>query len=510
MTIHGATVQFAARRKTLRQVFAPGWALLACLLVVVQAPSELRAPVVIVFFCFVPGTALVGLFNPDSFGVELSLTVALSVAVSGLTAGVLLYANLWSPTAVVVIVTGISLVAGLRDFRLGHSERQAASLFFSRRAGSWRVRARGLPAALLQAAQLAGRGAGSVSGGISAIPRGANRVGRRPRRRIALGSRREGAVDPPAPASPLQGFLQHELSQRTGSSDHGSRRRRPPRSLANLEPHELSELLSWSSLQRYVTQRALREVKPELWFVEDLERRLGPHAPDEPSGRTPAVPRGVWITGVSARTSIPVVWRVLEDSGNKDWRTQLALEMIDALPEPGVGDAVVAADTDYGSLAGLRRGLTARGLSYLFRVDPVTAARELVPDRPSRSAAEARALLREQLPELPRPHDAREETELVFVQGAEQILIHEGPATGRAEAFWLSNLPAGTPPERLAALLGLANRGRVEPEAADLLQVALKMTAEEGTGLDRELALVALAGGLQALDVSTTEGGEQR
>ena len=510
MTLHGATLQFAARRKTLRQVFAPGWALLACLLVLVEAPVELRAPVVIVFFCFVPGTALVGLFNPDSFGVELSLTVALSVAVSGLTAGVLLYANLWSPTAVVVIVTGISLVAGLRDFRLGHSERQAASLFFSRRAGSWRVRARGLPGALLQAAQLAGRGAGSVSGGIAAVPRRANPLGPRPSRRVALRSRRERAVDPPAPASPLQGFLLHELRQRTGSSDHGTRRRRPPRSLASLEPHELSDLLSWSSLQRYVTQRAIREVKPELWFVEDLERRLKPHAPAGLTGRTPPVPRGVWITGVSARTSIPVVWRVLEQSGKKDWRTRLALEMIDALPEPGVGEAVVAADTDYGSLAGFRRGLATRGLSYFFRVDPVTAARELAPDRPGRSAAEARAILREQLPELPGPPDAREETELVFVQGAEQILICDGPAAGKAEAFWLSNLPAETPPERLASLLRLANRGRVEPEAADLLQVALKMTAEEGTGLDRELALVALARGLHALDISTTKRGEQR
>jgi hypothetical protein len=510
VTVGGAAFEVVERRKGLRQGFVLSWTLLACLLVLVHAPTEIRAPVVIVFFCFVPGTALVGFFNLDSFGVELSLSVALSVAVSGLTAGLLVYAHLWSPTAVVVIVTAISLVAGLRDFRLGHSERQAASLFFSRGAGSWRVRARGLSAALLQAAQLAGRGAGSVSGGIAAVPRRVNPLGTRPLRRIALRSGRERAVDPPAPASPLQGFLLHELRQRTGSSDDGTRRRRPPRTLAHLEPHELSDLLSWSSLQRYVTQRAIREVKPELWFVEDLERRLRPHAPEELSCRTPSVPRGVWITGVSARTSIPVVWRVLEHSGKKDWRTRLALEMIDALPEPGVGEAVVAADTDYGSLAGLRRGLTTRGLPYLFRVDPVTAARELAPDRPSRSAAEARAILREQLSELPRPHDAQEETELVCLQGAEQMLIREGPATGRAEAFWLSNLPAGTPPERLASLLRLANRGRVEPEAADLLQVALKMAAEEGTGLDRELALVALAQGLQALDVSTAKGGEQR
>jgi hypothetical protein len=262
-------------------------------------------------------------------------------------------------------------------------------------------------------------------------------------------------------------------------------------------------------LQRYVTQRAIREVKPELWFVEDLERRLGSQAHAVRPGRTTSAPRGVWITGVSARTRIPVAWRVLDDDW-KDWRTRLALETIDALPEPGVAETIVAADTNYGTLTGFRRGLTTRGLSYLVRVDPVTAARELAPGGPRPSAAEARDTLREHLAALPRPHDAREEAELVLLPGVEHVLICEAPASEKAGVFWLSNLPAETPRERLASLLRLANRGRTEPETADLLQVALKLAADAGSGLDRELALVALVGGLQALDVSAMKADEER
>jgi hypothetical protein len=254
-------------------------------------------------------------------------------------------------------------------------------------------------------------------------------------------------------------------------------------------------------------QRTIREVNPELWFVDDLERRLWSRPSDELRGHTPLAPRGVWIAGVSARASLPVAWRVLEDDGKKEWRTRVALEMIDALPQPGLGGAVVAADTGYGSLTGFRRGLAERGLPYLLRVDPITAARELAPEQPSRSAAEARDLLGERIDAQPRPTAVRDEPELVLVEGVEQVLICEVAAAGRDSAFWLSNLPAGTTPERFRWLVRLANRGRVEKLAPDLLHVALKMTAEEGAGLDRELALGALARAedLHMLDTSNRE-----
>ena len=525
MTADGTTVELGARRTALRQVLAPGWAVLACVLVAAQAPAGVRAPVVIVFLCVVPGTALVGLVNPDSFAVELSLAIALSVALSGLTAGVLAYAHLWSPTAVVVIVAAISLAGGLRDVGLGHRVRHAApKLLHLLRA----------PLAGARRAGEAGRAAALLSGGIAAVPglapraepRGRSGAGLvafrellrpagrlrgiaavRPPRATADRPRREPRVAQPVPASPLQRFLLDELRRRTGSDDS---RRRQPRSLAHLQPDELADLLSWSSLQRFVTQRAIREINPELWFVDDLERRLPRQtraSRRELSGRTLPAPRGVWITGVSARASIPVAWRVLEDDGKaKEWRTRLALEMIDLLPELSLGGAVVTAGTAYGSLAGFRRGLEGRGLHYLLRIDPVTAARELAPDRPSRSAAEARQVLRERIADgdaAPAGEQgAHEEPELVLVPGEEHVLLCEVRAAGRTGVFWLSNLPAETAPGRFASLMRLADRSRVK--RANLLTGALEAEAEGGAGLDRELALVALAGGLRTLDLSTT------
>jgi len=126
VTAHGTALDLAARRTVLRHLLVPGWAILACVLVATHASSGVRAPVIIVLFCFVPGTALVGLFNADSIGVELSLSIALSIALSGLTAGVLVYAHAWSSTAVVVVVAAISLAGSLRDVRLGHRRRHDA------------------------------------------------------------------------------------------------------------------------------------------------------------------------------------------------------------------------------------------------------------------------------------------------------------------------------------------------------------------------------------------------
>jgi hypothetical protein len=544
VTAHTAVPGLAPRRTLLRRALVPAWALLACALVAAQAPAGVRAPVVIVFLCFVPGMALVGLLNPDSLAIELSLSVALSVALSGLTAGALVYAHLWSPTAVVVVVAAIAVAGGLRDVGLGRLLRGAVPRLVGLPrvllAGVWSVASAGLPAAVIATADLGGRGAVRLSSGVAAAPRLARRAAVRRRGRAGLvaflallrpagnGVRRVTALRPPRPArpavprprrrprperperpqvaaSPLQRFLLDELRQRTGAQS--SRRRRPPRSLAHLEPNELADLLSWSSLQRFVTQRAIQELNPELWFVDDLEQRLRLQtraARGAASAGTAAqAPRGVWVTGVSARKSIPVAWRVLEDDGKqKEWRTRLALEMIDALPEPGLAGAVVAAGTAYGSLSGFRRGLETRGLPFLLRVDPVTAAREVAPDSPSSSAAEAREFLRKIVDSVSAANGDGEDQELVLVEGAEHLLLCEVPVTERASVFWLSNLPAETAPERLASLVRLAHRSRGGRGTPDRLLGTLGVNAEGGTALDRELALLALAGGLRTLDLS--------
>ena len=522
MTVAGVAVEFTTRRTGLRQALVSGWAVLACLLVAADAPSGIRAPVMIVFFCIVPGAALVGLFNPDSFAMELALTIALSVAISGSVAGVLAYAHLWSPTAVVVIVAAISIAAALRDFALGQRVRHTAPrILRQQRAlldGAWNGARATLPAAGTSVAKLSRRAAAGQSAGSAAVREAADRrVGRiasvYPLQAPPHRSRPERVAPSSVAASSLQGFLLDELRRRTISQ--GSGRRRTPRSLAHLEPHELADLLSWSSLQRFVAQRAIQEVKPELWFVDDLEqvlRRQGLSSRRGQAGRArPPAPRGAWITGLSTRNSVPIAWRVLEeDPESKEWRTRLALEMIDSLPEPGLGEAVVAAGTAYGSLSGFRRGLEARGLPYLLRVDPVTAARELAPDKPKRSAAEAREVVRERIAGgagaavRSQSNGARGEPELVVVLGMEHLLLCEIAATGQANVFWLSNLPTLTSPQRLASLVRLANRSRIERASRDLLLGALEVHGGDGAALERDLARLALAQGLRTLDPSTT------
>ena len=521
MTVAGVAVEFTTRRTGLRQALVSGWAVLACVLVAADAPAGIRAPVMIAFFCFVPGAALVGLLKPDSFALELGLAIALSVAISGSVAGVLAYAHLFSPTAVVVIVAAISIAGALRDFALDRRVRHTAPrILRQQRAvldGAWSRARAALPARSTAVAKLSRRAAaGQKAGGATARKSADRRLGRiasvYPTRVARHPSRPERVAPSSAAASPLQTFLLDELRRRTVSQ--GSSRRRTPRSLAHVRPQELADLLSWSSLQRFVAQRAIQEVKPELCFVDDLEqvlRRQGLASRGEQPGRArPPGPRGVWITGLSVRNSIPIAWRVLEDDReSKEWRTRLALEMIDSLPEPGIGEAVVAAGTAYGSLSGFRRGLESRGLPYLLRVDPVTAARELVPDSPRRSAAEAREVVRGRIAGgagaavRGESNGGHGEPELVVVLGIEHLLLCETAATGQASAFWLSNLPAVTSLQRLTSLVRLANRSRIERASRDLLLGAFKVHGGDGAALERDLARFALAQGLRTLDRSS-------
>ncbi|HET9116324.1 MAG TPA: hypothetical protein VFN33_09545 [Gaiellaceae bacterium] len=619
MTAHGAALELAGRRTVLRRAVAPGLAVLACLLVAVHAPAAVRAPVVILCLLLVPGAALVGLLNVDSFALELSLAIALSVAVSGLTAVLLVYTHLWSPTAVVLIVAAVSLAGGLRDVgvaalagqgatwcvgRLRTSvaaarPRAAASLVAAsvaigalahravlglrvvivaaarsaRRAvvglsavvvagaGLARQAGVGLRAAIVALTSLGRRavvgsfavsvavaafarraGAGLLTRLVAVVPALARRAEparriraasgalgeplgaagrRRPnaaaarRTRVARHARPQQGAAPAAPEQSLQAFLLDEL--RRHSRSDGSRRRRPARSLAELEPHELADLLSWSSLQRFVSYRAVQQINPELWFVDDLERRLARRT--SASGRALAgsaasrVPRGVWITGVSERTSVPVAWRVLKENGRrKEWRTRLALEAIDSLygmDDGGGSGPVVTAGTSFGSLSGFRSGLEERGLPYLLRVDAVTAARELAPDEPAHSAAEARDVVRRRLggpaaTTLDSNSGGEEKSKLVLARRVERLVIVEVASTGDASVFWLSNIPAGADRDRLTSLVRLARHHNAERSSVhDLLRGAPGAQPVRGADeLQQRLAVVALAQGLRTIGIS--------
>lgn len=63
------------------------------------------------WFLFVcPGMAVVRLFRLDNAAAEWMLAIALSFALDGIVAGLLLYINRWSPAATLVILLDFSLV----------------------------------------------------------------------------------------------------------------------------------------------------------------------------------------------------------------------------------------------------------------------------------------------------------------------------------------------------------------------------------------------------------------
>lgn len=75
-------------------------------------PGSAVRPFVDMWFLFVcPGMALVRLFRLNNTMSEWMLALALSFALDGIVAGLLLYANHWSPTTVLFILLNVSLLA---------------------------------------------------------------------------------------------------------------------------------------------------------------------------------------------------------------------------------------------------------------------------------------------------------------------------------------------------------------------------------------------------------------
>jgi uncharacterized membrane protein len=77
--------------------------------------SPARAAIVLAFVLVVPGLAIVrpiGLRDPL---VELTLGVAVSVAIDTLAASAILYAGGWSPSLVLVVIVGLTLAATAGD-----------------------------------------------------------------------------------------------------------------------------------------------------------------------------------------------------------------------------------------------------------------------------------------------------------------------------------------------------------------------------------------------------------
>jgi uncharacterized protein YbjQ (UPF0145 family) len=91
----------------------------APLAVAADAPAFVRFPLVLLFFCFVPGTAVLNLLGPSRVPLEPGLVVATSLAISALTAQSMLWLGVWAPDAFLNALAAGSLaviaVAHLRE-----------------------------------------------------------------------------------------------------------------------------------------------------------------------------------------------------------------------------------------------------------------------------------------------------------------------------------------------------------------------------------------------------------
>lgn len=392
----------------------------ACSLAVAHAPQPLRAPVVLLFLCFVPGLSIVRLFVLDSATAEAMLAIGLSVALTALTATLLLYVHLWSPDAVLFVLAGTTIVAMLPELGVVTRRRETLSALATR----------------------------------DQLLRGMRLLGLRPR----------------SPRPPP--FAERPLGRRAERGNPHLPLARPGSELARVEAGG-SAFPSWRRLHCDLTLRTIREVQPEAWFVDDLV--LGP--------RKQRHPRGVWLSGLTQATAVPLGWRVLGEAAagaGLRWRSRLALEALEEICAFGCDPAIVAARAAYGSLSSFRDGLEARGFRYLVRVDPSAAVHELVArhgaaPRRGLSAAASRRLVGDYMrirhvslellewPELRRGRGksriAVRSSRFAVLRGRGRMLICEWPAAEEEpRRFWLSNLPLETPVSQLASLATLPAR----------------------------------------------------
>ena len=98
----------------------------ACAVVALGGSSTPRTLVVVAFLLLCPGMGVVRAIGVGDLWAQLSLGLGLSVAIDTLVAGVLALAGAWSPTAILVILVGVSLAGATLELRrLGSHEERA-------------------------------------------------------------------------------------------------------------------------------------------------------------------------------------------------------------------------------------------------------------------------------------------------------------------------------------------------------------------------------------------------
>jgi SRSO17 transposase len=318
---------------------------------------------------------------------------------------------------------------------------------------------------------------------------------------------------------------------------------------------------AWEPLRKRLARRLSAAIEPEAWIVDDTGfPKFGRSSVGVARqycgalGKVGNCQIGVSINTATETASCPLDWRIFlpeewdddeqrraqarvpaEERHRPKWR--LALEMVDELRGWGLEPPVLLADAAYGEITEFRVGLEERELDYVVqvkggtsayaeRVRPQTTAyagtgRPPVPRyREKRSSLSALALSagQDELQTVRWREGTRGTLSSRFLAlrirpanvqlrraAADELplawLLCEWP-DGEAEPskYWLSNLPAATPLERLVSLAML--RWRIEHDYRELKD-ALGLDHFEGRsyrGWHHHVTLVSLAHGFLTLE----------
>ena len=312
----------------------------------------------------------------------------------------------------------------------------------------------------------------------------------------------------------------------------------------------------WEPVRERLAVRMSAEINPEAWVIDDTGfPKFGDCSIGVARQYCGALGKigncqiGVSISAVTPQASCPIDWRLylpekwdndprrlscrVPDEVRHEPKWKLALEMIDELHAWGLEPPVVLGDAAYGDITELRLGLAEREVCYVLDVKGVTSAlpETARPERPAYAGTGRPAAARYRRPfsslaELAQAAGADACVEVCWREGTRGAmssrflvlrvrpsnvrlrradpdgelpvgwLLAEWPADKEAPTdFWLSNLPADTPIERLVALAKL--RWRVEQDYRELKD-ALGLDHFEGRswpGWHHHVTLVSVAHG---------------
>lgn len=94
-------------------IFVLLWSLLTMSVVIFEAPTGVRAAVILPFLGFCPGISFVGLLQLRDLTAEVILAISLSISLSLIVASIVLYSRYWSPVLILFILVALSALGVL-------------------------------------------------------------------------------------------------------------------------------------------------------------------------------------------------------------------------------------------------------------------------------------------------------------------------------------------------------------------------------------------------------------